>query len=108
VNTLHKGDDDDDDNNNNQYLLTCRLNSKSAYYKASTKHNYNTKQHRCTKQTLNKQTNKQKKTILQEKIYKSTGAKPLYSEEIQINLFKNVPVQRKICFKEVTGFLKIK
>jgi hypothetical protein len=61
-------------------------------------------------QTNTKQTNKQTKEyniILQEKIYKSTGAKPLYSEETQVCLFKNVRVQRKICFKEVTGFLKI-
>jgi hypothetical protein len=58
-------------------------------------------------QTKTKQTNKQKNTILQEKIYKSTGAKPLHSEETQISLFTNVPVQRKICFKEVMGFLKI-
>jgi hypothetical protein len=41
----------------NRYLLTCRLNSKNAYYKASTKtqiqHKNNTNN---TKQTLNKQT----------------------------------------------------
>jgi hypothetical protein len=42
---------------------------------------------------------------LQEKICKSTGAKPLYSEETQISLFKSAPVQGKICCKEVTGFL---
>jgi hypothetical protein len=83
----------------NRYLLTCRLNNKNAYYKASTK----TEQ---IHKTNTKQTNKQKKTILQEKIHKSTGAKPLYSKETQISLFKNVPVHRKISFKEVMGFLK--
>jgi hypothetical protein len=44
---------------------------------------------------------------LQERKYKSTGAKTLYSEETQISLFKNVPVQGKISFKEVMGFPKI-
>jgi hypothetical protein len=62
------------------------------------------KQHKYTKQALK---NKQKKTIRQEKVYKCTGAKLLHSEETQISLFKNVPVQRKICFKEVTGCLNI-
>jgi hypothetical protein len=52
------------------------------------------KQHRYTKQT-----NKRKQHY--RKRHKSTGAKPLYSEETQTSLFKNVPVQRKICFKEV-------
>jgi hypothetical protein len=58
--------------------------------------NITQKQHKYTKQTLNKKTNKQKKTILQEKQYKSTEANPLHSEEAQIRLFKNVPVQRKM------------
>jgi hypothetical protein len=44
---------------------------------------------------------------LQERKYESTEAKPLKYEETQISLFKNGPVQRKICFKEVTGSLKI-
>jgi 5-keto 4-deoxyuronate isomerase len=74
--------------------------------KPAQKHEYNTKTAQ-THKTNTKQTNKLKKTILQEKIYRSTGAKPLYSEETQINVFKNVPVQRRICFKEATGFLKI-
>jgi hypothetical protein len=45
----------------NRYLLTCKLNSKNAYYKASTKkkHKYkNSTNTQNTKQT-NKQTNKQ-------------------------------------------------
>jgi hypothetical protein len=66
--------------------------------KPALKHKYNTKTEQIHK-TNTKQTNKQKKTILQEKIYKSTGAKPPRFEEIQISLFKNVPVQSKICFK---------
>jgi hypothetical protein len=66
----------------NWYLLTCKLNSKSAYYKASTKKKQIHKQHII--QTLNKQTNEYN-IILQEKIYKSTGAKPLHSEETQIS-----------------------
>jgi hypothetical protein len=44
---------------------------------------------------------------LQEKKYKSTGAKPPNSEKTQLNLLKNVPVQREIYFKEVTSFVKI-
>jgi hypothetical protein len=37
-----------------KYLLICRLNSKSAYYKASIKHKYNTKTAQIHKETLNK------------------------------------------------------
>jgi hypothetical protein len=73
--------------------------------KAAQKRNTNTKTAQIHKQTLKKQT-KEYNIILQGKIYKSTGAKPLYSEETQISLFKNVRVQRKICFKEVMGSLK--
>jgi hypothetical protein len=54
--------------------------------KPAHKHKYNTKTAQIHK-TNTKQTNKQKKTILQEKIYESTGANPLYSEETQISLF---------------------
>jgi hypothetical protein len=64
-------------------------------------------EHKYNKKTAQVYKTNKKKAILQENIYKSTGTKPLYSEETQISLFKNVPVQRKICFKEVTGFLKI-
>jgi hypothetical protein len=52
--------------------------------KASTKQKYNTKTAKINK-IKTKQTHK--KTILQEKICKSTGAKSLYSEETQISLF---------------------
>jgi hypothetical protein len=69
--------------------------------KPAQKHKYNIKTAQIHK------TNKPNKTILQERIHKSTGAHPLHSEEPQISLFENIPVQRKICFKEVTGFLKI-
>jgi hypothetical protein len=83
----------------NRCLLTCRLNSKSAYYKASTKHKYNTKTAQIHKQTLNKRTNERKQYY--RKRYIKVLGKPLYSEEAQISLFKNVLVQRRICFAEV-------
>jgi hypothetical protein len=54
------------------------------------KHKYNTKTaqiHKTNTKQTNKQTNKQKGTILQEKICGSTGAKPLHSKETQISLF---------------------
>jgi hypothetical protein len=57
--------------------LTCRLNGTTAYYKTS------------TKTQIQHKTNKKKK-ILQEKKYKSIGAKPVYSEKTQLSLFKNV------------------
>jgi hypothetical protein len=84
----------------NRYLLTCRLNSKSAYYKASTKTTKN------STNTQNKQTNKRKQ-YYSKRYIKVLGQTPIYSEETQVSLFKNVPVQRKISFQEVTGFLKI-
>jgi hypothetical protein len=46
-----------------RYLLTCRLNSRSAYYKASIKYKYNTKIaqiHKANTKQTNKQTNKRK------------------------------------------------
>jgi hypothetical protein len=71
----------------------CRLNRRNAYYKASTETQI---QHKNSTNTQNKKTNKQKKTVLHEKLYKSTGKKQLHSEETQISLFENVPVQRKM------------
>jgi hypothetical protein len=79
-----------------QYYLTCKLNSKNSPYKASI---------RKETQTQKAQIHKKQKTKYNTtgKIYKSTGAKPLHSEETQIRLFKKGPVQRRICFKEVTA-----
>jgi hypothetical protein len=56
--------------------------------KPAQKHKYNTKTAQIHK--TKKQTNKQKKTILQEKTYKGPGANTLNSEETQINLFKKL------------------
>jgi hypothetical protein len=82
----------------NWYLLTCRLNSKSACYKTSAKAKIQLKTAQIHKtnstnkySTKTNKTNK-KETILQEKKCKSTGAKPLYSKKTRISLFKNVPV----------------
>jgi hypothetical protein len=81
--------------------------------KAAQKQSYNTKIaqiHKTNKQTnrqTNRQTNKQKKTILQEKIYKSTRAKPLYSEETQVTLFKKKsPSSAQNLFSEKNGLPK--
>jgi hypothetical protein len=60
------------------------INSKSAYYKASTKTQIQHKKAHIHK-TNTKQTNKEYNIILYEKIYKSTGAKPLNSEETKIS-----------------------
>jgi hypothetical protein len=66
----------------NQYLLTCKLNSKDAYYKASTKKHTKYKNSTNT-QTLNKQTKRQSKEL--NGYVKSLGQKHLHSEEIQIS-----------------------
>jgi hypothetical protein len=64
----------------NGYLLTCRLNSTSAYYKASTRTQI---KHNSTN-TQKQNTNRTKK--LQKKEYKrSIGAKTLYPEKPQIS-----------------------
>jgi hypothetical protein len=66
--------------------------------KPAQKRKYNTKTAQINK-TNTKQTNKQKRTVLQDNIYKRAAAKCLYSQETQVSLFKNAPVQRQICFK---------
>jgi hypothetical protein len=65
--------------------------------KPARKHKYNTKTAQIHK-TNTKQTNKRKR--LQDKIYKSTGAEPLYSEETQIILLKKSLFSAKSVLKK--------
>ena len=67
----------------NGYLLTCRIKSISAYYKARAK---TQTKHNIHKKTLNRQN---KNNIAGKKLYKRiTEAEPLYPETTQITLFK--------------------
>jgi hypothetical protein len=87
----------------NGYLLTCRLNSKTAYYRANT--NTTQKQYKHKTKTLNRQN---KNNMAGKKQYKrSTGANPLNHEKQQISGLNSATDWRRICFNVVTDFLKI-
>jgi hypothetical protein len=79
-------------------LLTCSLDSKSAYYKASKK----TQNTNIVK--MHKKYTKQKKQYGKKGSIKSTRGKALKPEKTYVNQCKNFIDKRRICSKNVISF----